>query len=90
MVAHRPKAGGTRADDLVIGSRAFTALARVKPRFGGGWVWRLSAPAEDASEDDRIPLTLGNLSSCHLGKNKAKNDHKLHCLDIPAPKVDLS
>ena len=49
---------------------------RVKPRFGGGWVWRLSAPAQGDSEDDRNPLTLGNLSSCHLGKNKAKNNDK--------------
>ena len=37
---------------------------------------RLSAPAEDASEDAKPPLALGNLASWHLGKNKAKDDDK--------------
>lgn len=48
IVAHRPKAGGTRADDLVIGSRAFTALARS--------VLHLIA---DVDDPDRKLLTAG-------------------------------
>ena len=39
-------------------------------------MWRLSVRAEDASEDAKPPLTLGNLASWYLGKNKAKNDDK--------------
>lgn len=42
VVAHRRKAGGTNADDLALGSRAFTGLARV--------VWHLS---RDRDQKDR-------------------------------------
>jgi putative DNA primase/helicase len=39
MVAHRRKGGGGNADDLALGSRAFTGIARS--------VWHLSADPED-------------------------------------------
>ena len=52
------------------------AVERVKLRFGGGWVWRLSVPAQGANEDAKSSLEPGNLASWHLGKNKAKNDDK--------------
>lgn len=46
MVAHRRKSNGTSADDLVLGSRAFTGIARA--------VWHLSR--DPANKDRRLLL----------------------------------
>ena len=47
MVAHRRKGGGGNADDLALGSRAFTGLARS--------VWHLSVDPDDKQRRLLLP-----------------------------------
>ena len=47
VVAHKPKAGGSRADDLVLGSRAFTGIARA--------FWHLTRDSENKARRLLLP-----------------------------------
>jgi hypothetical protein len=53
VVAHRPKSAGARADDLVLGSRAFTGIARA--------VWHLTRDTENKA---RRLLLAGEMNLC--------------------------